>query len=155
MITPKVLLICAGILSLDVSLFQAGISLSPRLSAALDAPPDLVANPHGLLAAGALVSIVFAVCALYALSAAGLVRRLPLLRLGLLGSGVGYVLMGLPFIPQGLILSHAISTPQALHIEKICVSLVALVTGLAFLGGLALGWKSLSARSPDLRSRTT
>ncbi len=145
MITPRLLLICAGILSLDVSLFQAGISLSPGLSAALDAPPALVANPPLLLGAGILVSIVFAICGLYALSAAGLVKRLPLLRLGLLGSGVGYLLMGLPFIPQLLSLTHAISATQALYIEKICVSLVALVTGLAFLGGLALGWKSFSA----------
>ncbi len=149
MVAAKALLICAGILSLDVSLFQAAISLSPRLSAAFDAPPDLVANPPLLLAAGILVSIVFAICGLYALSAAGLVPRLPLLRLGLLGSGVGYLLMGLPFIPQLLSLTHVISTPQSLYIEKICVSLVALATGFAFLGGLAFGWKHLSASARE------
>ncbi len=144
--SAKVLLVCAGILSLNMSLFQAGLAFSPALSAAFRAPPELVSNPPLLLAAGVLVATVMAVSGLYGLSAAGLIRRLPLLRLGLMGIGAGYLLMALPIIPQVLILTHVLSTGQLLYIEHISLSLIALVTGLAFVLGLALNWKSLSAR---------
>lgn len=144
--SAKVLLICGGILSLDMSLFQAGLAVSPGLSAAFQAPPDLVSNPPLLLAAGILVASVMGVSGLYGLSAAGLIRRLPLLRLGLVGIGAGYLLMALPIIPQVLILTHVLSTGQLLYIEHISLSLVTLVTGLAFLIGLALNWRALSGR---------
>lgn len=152
--SAKVLLVCAGILSLDMSLFQAGIAFSPGLSAAFQAPPELVSNPPLLLAAGVLVASLMAVSGLYGLSAAGLIRRLPLLRLGLVGIGAAYLLMALPIIPQALILAHVLSPGQLLYIEHLSLSLISLVTGLAFLVGLALNWRALSGRGLNLKSST-
>ena len=140
----KTLLIAASVLAFDISLFQAAISFSPGWSAAFDVPSELVANPPVLLATGLLASFLLSVLGLYGLSGAGVIRRLPLLRLALLCIGLGYTWRGTALVPQLLALGHIVSAPQPIILQHVTTSAVMLVTGLLFLGGLASGWKCLA-----------
>ncbi len=146
----KTLLTGAAIMSFGGSVFQAILACSPSWSASWGAPSELLANPPLLLVAGLGVSGLLVIFGLYGLSGAGRVRRLPLLRLGLLGIGLGYSLMGLSLIPQLLVLTGAVdvSVPQPILLRNIVFFSAVLLTGLLYLSGLAAGWKRLSAGMP-------
>ena len=145
----KVLLISGSLLALDLSLFQAHISFVSEWSAALGAPQQLVSNPRLLLIAGILMSMLMVVSGLYGLSGAGILRRLPLLRLGLLTIGLGYVMMGLPLFPQLLVLTHVVSMNQPILIEAVACSTIALIAGLLYLAGLVSGWRRVLSTDAD------
>jgi len=145
----RVLLMLAAILSFDLSLFQAVISLRPKWSAAFGAPPALLADREWLLAAGLFTSLLVSICGAYALSGAGVITRLPFLRLGLLGIGCGYVFRGTFVIPQMFFVGHLLSSGSPIPWRLVTASLIVLFTGLAYLAGLALRWEALSAGSRD------
>ena len=139
-------LVLAGALSLGVAVFQAAISCVPAWSAALGAGDLLVSNPPLLLAAGLGMALVFAICGLYGFSGAGLIRSLPLLRLGLLVIGAVYTLRGLPFLPLLFMVLGVLPSPAPVPAAALLTSLVALVIGLLYLVGLLIGWKALKVR---------
>ncbi len=144
----RTLLTGAGLMSFAGSLFQALLACSPSWSASWGAPSQLLDNPLLLLAAGLGVAGLLAIFGLYGLSGAGRVRRLPLLRLGLLGIGLGYSLMGvMSLVPQLLVWTGAVnaSVPQPILLRNIVFFSAVLLTGLLYLAGLAAGWKRLSA----------
>jgi len=143
---PHISLVLAGVLSFGMAVFQAAISCVPAWSAYFGARGELLSNPALLLAAGLLVSIILVIFGLYGLSGAGVIRRLPLLRLGLLGIGLGYTLYGINVVPQLLVLAGIVSAPQPVLMRNVIVFSVLLVAGLLYLTGLAGGWKRLSAR---------
>jgi len=97
-------------------------------------------SPTPALVTGAL-TVVFGVWAAYAFSGAGLVRRLPLLRTGLLAIGVIYTLRGLLFGPQAVwfFSGHRSQVP----LRQLVVSGAALLTGLAYLAGAQQVWARL------------
>ncbi len=140
--TPSLTL--AGGLSLAVALFQAALAVSPSLSADFGAPAELVSNPPLLLIAGLVMAGVFAVCGLYGLAGAGHMRRLPLLRLGLLCIGGVYTLRGLPGVTLLMVVLNILPSSQAVPAQALASSLVALVIGLLYLLGTIAGWKRLS-----------
>ena len=88
----------------------------------------------------AAIATVLAVWALYAFSAAGLVRRLPLARTALVLITSVYMLRALALIP---LLARK---PQLVDTFAIVSSLVVLCCGLAYAVGTWLAWPSL--RSP-------
>ncbi len=143
---PSYLLIFAGVLSFCAAVFQAAIAFVPAWSAAFGAGDALVSNPTLLLTLGLLVALVLVIFGLYGLSGAGVIRRLPLLRPGLLVIGLLYSLVGINFIFEVLamlgILPSAGPTPIYLQL----VSFGAFVAALAYLIGLAVNWKRLSTR---------
>jgi len=141
---PNKILTLAGILSFTVALFQAGISFSPSLSRYFGASEQLIAKPSLLLLAGLFMAVVFGVFGLYALSGAGLIRRLPLLWAGLLGISCVYTLRGLMMIPQLLILTGILSSSETIGPQSLASSLVSLFIGLVYFVG-TLGVR----RSPD------
>lgn len=143
--TSKLLLILAAILSFDLSLFQAVISLRPKWSAAFGAPQALLQDRQLLLAAGLLTALVVAICGFYALSGAGVISRLPLLRLGLLGIGCGYLFRGTFAIPELFGMSRLLSSGAPIPWRLAVASIIALLAGLSYLAGLALGWERLAA----------
>ncbi len=148
----RTLLTCAGLMSFAGSLFQALLACSPSWCASWGAPGELLANPLLLLVAGLGVSGLLAIFGLYGLSGAGRVRRLPLLRLGLLGIGLGYSLMGVvSLVPQLLVWTGVVdvSVPQLILLRNIVFFSAVLLTGLLYLAGLAAGWKRLSAGMPE------
>jgi len=78
------------------------------------------------------IAAVFAVFALYAFSGAGRVRRLPLLRTGLVAISAIYLLRGLGLIPELIQLARDTATVPARYPV---FSAVSLVIGLVYLVG--------------------
>jgi hypothetical protein len=82
---------------------------------------------------------VFTIWGLYASSGAGVIRRLPLLRIALLLIGAIYTLRGVFVFQQ--IFQIATSSVQV-EPREVVFSLVSLVIGLTYLVGTAINWKS-------------
>jgi putative oxidoreductase len=140
----KIILLLAGVLSLAVAVFQVYLGFSPTASAYWGGPTD---QPM-LLFAALVVGLVFAVWGLYGLSGAGVIRRLPLLRLGLIVIGGIYTLRGIPGIMILLILAGIIRDPQPIPPQALISSLVSLAVGLAYLIGTIAAWPALSRKPP-------
>ena len=140
----NIFLLTAGILSLAVAVFQAIISFVPEWSAYFGSGDTLASNPTLLLVAGMIVTILFAIAGLYGLSGAGVIRRLPLLRLGLVVICLVYIYRGILFIPQFLITIGSLPSPEPMPLQYLLSSLVALIIGLLYLIGLVTGWKRIS-----------
>jgi hypothetical protein len=83
---------------------------------------------------------------LYGLSGAGVIRRLPLLRLGLFAIGLLYSMVGINFIFQVPVMLGILPSAGPIPIYILLVSFGALVAALAYLIGLAVSWKRLSIR---------
>ena len=142
----SILLTLAGILSFCAAIFQAAIAFVPEWSAAFGAGDALVSNPTLLLTLGLLVALVLVIFGFYGLSGAGVIRRLPLLRLGLLAIGFLYSLVGINFIFQMLAVLGILPSSQPVPILQVLVSLGALTACLAYWIGLAVSWKRLSIK---------
>ena len=143
---PSYLLILAGVLSFCAAIFQAVIAFVPEWSATFGAGDALASNPPLLLTLGLLVALVLVIFGLYGLSGAGIIRRLPLLRLGLLAIGLLYSLVGINFIFQVLAMLGILPSAGSMPIYLLLVSFGALVAALAYLIGLAANWKRLSTK---------
>lgn len=83
------------------------------------------------------IAVILAIWAAYAFSGAGLIRRLPLLRTGLVVISAIYLLRGLALIPA-LIINGASVQPFVLW-----SSLIVLVYGLAYAIGTWTAWPRL------------
>ncbi len=143
--TARILLILAASLAFFMSLAQAALGFVPGWSAAFGAPEVLLSNPALLLVSSLLVSAILALIGLYGLSGAGFIRRLPLLRLGLLGIGLGFTLYGINLVPQLLAFVGMLPTPYPVPLRNVILFSVLLLAGVLYLSGLAVGWKHLSA----------
>ncbi len=140
------LLVLAGALSFCAALFQAVIGFIPEWSAAFGAGDMLVSNPTLLLISAILVAFLLVIFGLYGLSGAGIIRRLPWLRLGLLVIGLLYSLVGIYFIPQMMVVLGILPSAQPVPIYLLLITFGALVACLAYLIGLAVNWKRLSMK---------
>ncbi len=152
---PSYLLILAGVLSFCAAIFQAAIGFVPEWSAAFGAGDALVSNPSLLLISALLVALLLVVFGLYGLSGAGVIRRLPLLRMGLLMIGLLYSLVGINFIPQILAVLGILPSAQPVPIYLLLISFGAMVACLAYLIGLAVSWKLLSIKIPSINTDKT
>jgi hypothetical protein len=144
---PSSLLILAGVLSFCAAVFQAAIGFVPEWSAAFGAVEALVSNPPLLLTLSLLVALLLVIFGLYGLSGAGAIRRLPLLRPGLLVIGLLYGMVGINFIFQVLAMLGILPSAGPIPVLIVLVSFGALVAGLAYLIGLAVSWKRLSTKA--------
>jgi hypothetical protein len=144
--TKNILLIFAGILSFCAAIFQAVIAFVPEWSAAFGADA-LASNPPLLLTLGLLVTFVIVIFGLYGLSGGGVIRRLPMLRLGLLVIGLLYSTVGILFITQVLVVLGILPSTQAVPIHLLLISFGAFVAALAYLIGLMVGWKQLGQKT--------
>jgi hypothetical protein len=93
-----------------------------------------------------VVAVVFAIWALYAFGGAGLIRRPPLLRSGLVTIGFICTLRGVAFVPGVL---HYLRQSGAEPSRYVVFSFAALVIGLLYLVGTALAWPGLRPSRPD------
>ncbi len=137
----KIWLKLAAGLSFFMAVCQAVISIWPAAAAYFQAPPPLLADRLQLFLWGEGAALVLVVIGLYALSGAGVIRRLPLLRLGLIGISCLFLLRGLFFILSLLIL-FGVLKGEILGQGEIA-TLVFLAAGVTFAVGTILNWRDL------------
>jgi hypothetical protein len=145
------LLTFGAVLCFGFAVFQLAISIVPGWSAAFGAAA-LAANPGLLLVTGSIAALLFAVCGLYGLSGAGRIRRLALLRLGLLFSGAIFTLRGSQVVLETLMLLGVLPAPGPTPLAYPLSSLWFLAMGLLYLIGLAAGWRALSSKASRPRA---
>jgi hypothetical protein len=123
---------------------QMVISLWPAAAAYFEAPPSLLEDRMRLLLIGGGAALVLMIFGLYALSGAGVIRRLPLLRLGLIGISALFLLRGLFFIISLLIVLGVLQ--GKILIQGEISTLVFLLAGISFAVGTILNWKEMGVR---------
>ena len=137
----KLWLKTAAGLSFFMAVCQTIISLSPAAAAYFQAPPPLLENRLRLFLVGEGAALVLVIFGLYALSGAGSIRRLPLLRLGLIGISSLYLLRGLFLILTVLTLLGILE--GEILIQGAVSNLVFLAAGIAYAVGIVLNWKEM------------
>jgi hypothetical protein len=138
--TSKGLLTLGGGVSFGMALYHVALAFSPALSEASGAGDELTSNPTLLLISGLVVAALFALCGAYGLAGAGRVRRVPLLRVGLLTIGGLCTLDGLTFVVQLLAVLGLRPSPQPVQPLALVASLAFLIIGLLYLSGTIAGW---------------
>jgi hypothetical protein len=148
----RTLLIAGGVLNLGVALAHVAIPLFGAPAYRYFGAGEEMAtwaeqgSPlPGIITFG--LAIVFAVFGLYAFSAAGAIRRLPLLAPSVLAVGGIYALRGGLGVPIAILMPEP-STPVA---ANVAFSLVALAIGLLYLIGYAMARDQL-AQTPEERA---
>ena len=127
-----------------MALCQAVISISPAAAAYFQAPPPLLENRLQLFLIGEAAALVLVIFGLYALSGAGSIRRLPLLRLGLTGISSLFLLRGLFFILTVLALLGILE--GEILIQGVISDLVFLAAGISYAVGTVLNWREMKIR---------
>jgi len=147
MITSKQSLTLAGCLSLAVAAFQFILTFSPTLCRFFGAPEELMTgDPLVFYLTSFSATALFGIWGLYGLSGAGRIRRLPLLRTGLLAIGGIYTLRGLLLIPAILAVVGLLPADGPVPPQALLASLVALSTGVFYLVGTFGGLQDLKPR---------
>ncbi len=85
------------------------------------------------------IAVVLLILALYAFSGAGLIRRLPLLKVGLVVISAIYLIRGIAFIPAYIV------KPEIVDEFLVWSSFICLVYGFAYTMGTKQVWAKLSA----------
>ena len=143
--TGKLWLKVGAGLSFFMAVAQTVISLSPPAAAYFQAPPPLLEDRRMLFLVGEAAALIMVLFGLYALSGAGIIRRLPLLRLGLIGISALYLLRGL-FVILSVLVVLGILRGELL-IQGEVSTLMFLAAGITFAVGTALNWKDMRIHS--------
>ena len=138
-------LIFGGCLSLAIALLHIGVIVGGAPAYRYFGAGEKMAQ---MAAAGriwpaaltSLITLVFALWGSYAFSGAGLIRRLPFLRLGLVVISAVFILRGLAALPQAYWL---LSGSHPAELRDFVFSLVALTAGVSYAIGAILNWRGL------------
>ena len=130
--------------SFFMAVCQAVISLWPAAAEYFGAPPALLADRWQLLIWGEGAALVLVVFGLYALSGAGTIRRLPLLRLGLIGISLLFLLRGLFLVLDVLVILGVLA--GELLVQGTISTLVFLAAGISYAVGTVLNWRSMGMK---------
>lgn len=143
------LLLVGGYFSLAFAVFQiSAVFWPPNSIKYLGGPAELSQTRPGIYALLCIVvAAIVAVFGLYALSGAGKIRRLPLLRTVITVTTVIYVMRGLLLIPQ---MPIVIKNPGLVRFALF--SVISLCVGLAHLGGLIKLFKQWRPGEAALKS---
>jgi len=95
------------------------------------------------------LAAVFAVWGFYGLSGARIIRRLPLLKIGLTFIGAVYALRGAAIFQQ---LFQIFASSAEVAPREIVFSLVSLVIGSAYIFGTVKSWRSLGASDRSVQT---
>jgi hypothetical protein len=100
------------------------------------------------------IAAILAVWTLYALSGAGVIRRLPLLRLALTLIAAVYLARGILGVPAVLLADDPYANQLKAKMTFMVVSsAICVVLGLCYAAGAALAWKRSAAPAGPARSR--
>jgi hypothetical protein len=133
----------AAVLSFGIALFQAVVTTSPKWSRYFGAWEFVASNLPLLYATGFAVALILTLFGLYALSGAGYVPRLPLLRTGLICIGAVYTLRGLFLVLELLMNAGYLQAVAQIPTRELVSSAVSLLVGLTYLAGTVGYWKQL------------
>ncbi len=148
---PHLIYLAAAISLAGAAIHVAAIIGGPSWYLFFGAPPRIVdsARAGTWLApvSAAAIALLMAICAVYACSALGLVRRLPLLRLALAGIAAICLLRGLVLVPL------AFTHPEVRTPFEIIAALVWGTAGLGFAAGFSWTRPACAAarRAPSAR----
>jgi hypothetical protein len=131
-------------LSFFMAICQTVVSISPAAAAYFRAPPPLLENHLQLFLIGEGAALILVIFGLYALSGAGSIPHLPLLRLGLIGISSLFLLRGLFFIVSLLIFLGVLE--GEILIQGEISTLVFLAAGIAYAVGTVLNWGEMKIR---------
>ncbi len=131
--------------SFFMAICQSVISISPAAAAYFQAPPALLADRWQLFLWGEGAALVLVIFGLYALSGAGTIRHLPLLRLGLIGISLLFLLRGLFIVLDVLVILGVLAGEFLL--QGTISTLVFLGAGVSYAVGTVLNWRTMQARS--------
>ncbi len=92
---------------------------------------------------------IFAIWGFYGLSGAGVIRRLPLLKIALILIRAVYTLRGVAVFQQ---LFQVATASAEVAPREIVFSLVSLIIGLAYLIGTVTNWRSLGASNRTVQT---
>jgi hypothetical protein len=137
--------VAAG-LSFSMAACQAVISVWPAAAEYFQAPPSLLNDRVRLFVVGGTAALIPVLFGLYALSGAGVIRRLPLLRTALVGIGSLFLLRGLFIILTFLVTLGVLQ--GSVSLPAVSSHVVFLSAGIMYLGGAALNWRALIRRYP-------
>ena len=90
------------------------------------------------------IAVIFAVWGLYAFAGAGVIRRLPLLHIGLAVIAGIYTLRGIGVIPQ---IAWMVNSPESVPPQDLIFSLASLLVGIVYGVGTIATWRTLQANS--------
>ena len=139
----NMLLKIAGISTFILAIFQAVITTVPSWALYFGAGKDIVSRLWLLLIAGYLVAVIFVVFGFYALSGAGVIRKLPLVRSGLLIIGLIFTIRGIFLLLELMINIGIIQSPAFIPLQEIFSSAVSLIIGIIYLLGTKKAWPDL------------
>ena len=142
MTISKQLLKLAGVLTFSVALFQAVITSVPSWARYFGAWEQVASKLWLLYLTGFFVALVF-LFGFYALSGAGIIKRLPLLRSGLVIIGVLFTLRGLFLVLELLINAGILQGSMIIPTRELVSSSVSLIIGLFYLIGTIGNWSNL------------
>lgn len=141
LMNKKVWLKVAAGLSFFMAACQALISISPAAAAYFEAPVKLLENRLLLFVMGESATLILVIFSLYALSGAGNIRRLPLLRIVLIAISSLFLLRGLFIVFTVLNLLDVLK--GKILIQGVVSHLVFLAAGIAYTGGTNLNWSEM------------
>lgn len=135
------ILLAAGIAAIGVIIHLAAIVGGPAWYAFFGAPPQIVASARNgtwlAPVSTAAIALLMGLCAIYACSAAGLIRRLPLLRPALASIATVCLVRGFLLIPL------AIQHPELFNTFEVIAALVWATAGFGFALGFFIPQKPL------------
>lgn len=136
--------IAAGLIFFT-AICQTVISLSPAAAAYFMAPPPLLENRWRLFRIGEAAALIMLIFGPYALSGAGIIRPLPLLRLGLIGISGLFLLRGL-FVVFSVMTILGVLEGELL-VQGELSTLVFLAAGITYAVGTVLNWRNMQVRT--------
>ena len=144
--TKNVFLLAGGILNFCAAAMHLVFFFLPQWSAIFGSGDFFVPNVPLFQAASLGVGILCAIWGFYGLSGAGLIRRLPRLRLGIFLIGAIYVPYGLLILLRESGAVNFLPSVETMTLASWAVTFGALITGMCYWVGLASGWNALGRK---------
>ena len=139
----RLICLAAAISTLGVAIHVAAIAGGPPWYVFFGAPPMIVASAREgtwlapVSTAG--IALLMGICAVYACSALGVVRRLPLLRTMLAGIASVCLIRALVLVPL------AFTHPELLNLFEVIAALIWGTAGIGFVAGFLMTKGNLAA----------
>lgn len=142
----KRILLFVGVITIVTALLHAAMGFLPTVSLYFGAPEALVQNNYVLIIACILIAIIIAIFGLYAISGAGYIRPLPWVKLVLAAISSLFILRGILFIPELMIVLGFLDVSFPVAPRYVVFSFGIFLVGLVYSVGTVGGWRSFPSK---------